>query len=69
MSIKRDPRTEFDVRQMLKVADIKFKICQRYSSCYECPLSRLGVFETQTCDEIDKLESRLELAYKVVETL
>lgn len=69
MSIKRDPRTEFDVRQMLKVVDIKIKICQRYNSCHECPLSRLGVFETRTCDEIDKLESRLELAYKVVETL
>ena len=44
--------------------------CVKYSrNCCECPLGKLGVFDTLTCHEVYKLKSRLELAYKVVETL
>lgn len=32
-------------------------------------LGKLDVLETRTCDEIDKLAKRLDLAYRVVQTL
>lgn len=35
----------------------------------KCPLGKLGVFDTPTCQELVKLKNRLELVYKVVETL
>lgn len=68
MNIKRDARTQVDIAQIKRALHIKDEICQR-NICYDCPLSKLGVLETRTCDEINKLAKRLDLAYKVVETL
>lgn len=69
MNIKREARTQIEIAQIIRVLDIKDEICERYRSCYDCLLSKLEVLETRTCDEIDKLTKRLDLAYKVVETL
>ena len=69
MNIKREARTQVDIAQIKRALHIKDEICQRHTSCDECPLSKLGVLETRTCDEIDRLIDRLVLAYKVVETL
>ena len=69
MNIKREARTQIEIAQIIRVLDIKDEICERYRSCYDCPLSELEVLETRTCDEIDKLTKRLGLAYKVVEML
>ena len=69
MNIKREARTQIEIAQVISVLDIKDEICERYRSCYDCPLSKLEVLETRTCDEIDKLTKRLDLAYKVVEML
>ena len=69
MNIKREARTQIEIAQIIRVLDIKDEICERYRSCYDCPLSKLEVLETRTCDEIDKLIKRLDLAYKVVEML
>lgn len=69
MNIKREARTQNEIAQIIRVLDIKGEICERHRSCYDCPLSNLEVLETRTCDEIDKLNKRLDLVYKVVETL
>ena len=69
MNIKRESRTQLDIAQIIRALDIKDEICQRYSSCCDCPLCELGVFDAPTCREIAKVKSRLELVYKVVETL
>ena len=69
MNIKREARTQIEIAQIIRVLDIKDEICERYRSCYDCPLSELEVLETRTCGEIDKLTKRLDLAYKVVEML
>ena len=69
MNIKREARTQFEIAQIIRVLDIKDEICERYRSCYDCPLSKLEVFETRACDEIDKLAKRLDLVYKVVQAL
>ena len=69
MSIKRESRTQLDIVQIIRALDIKDEICQRYSNCCDCPLCELRVFDAPTCREIDKVKNRLELAYKVVETL
>lgn len=69
MNIKREARIQIEIVQIIRVLDIKDEICERYRSCYDCPLSKLEVLETRTCDEIDKLTKRLDLAYKVVEML
>ena len=73
MNIERDARTQLDIEQIrsqiTKALGIKHVICKRYSCCYECPLSKLEVLDTRTCEEIEKLADRLEIAYKVVEIL
>ena len=68
MYVNREARTQVDIAQIMRALHIKDEICQRHI-CYECPLGKLGVFETCTCDEIDRLIERLDLSYKVVETL
>lgn len=68
VNVKREARTQVDIAQIKRALNIKEEICQRHL-CYECPLGELGVFETRTCDEIDRLINRLDLVYKVVETL
>lgn len=70
MRVKRDRQTATDIAEILKALEIKDKICARFGpSCGKCPLSKLGALDTDTCCEIDSLAKRLELAYKVVETL
>lgn len=70
MRVKRNRQSESYIAQMSKVLNIKDEICRCFTAdCGECPLCKLGVFDTDTCLEIDKLAKRLELAYKVVETL
>ena len=69
MNIKREARTQVDITQIISVLGVKDEICERHILCDECPLGRLDVLETRTCDEIDRLIDRLVLAYKVVETL
>ena len=68
MNVKREARTQVDIAQIMRALHVKDEICQRHI-CYECPLCKLGAFETSTCDEIDRLIERLDLVYKVVETL
>ena len=69
MNIKREEHTQFDITQIIAVLGVKDEICQRHILCDECPLGRLDVLDTRTCDEIDKLVNRLVLAYRVVQTL
>lgn len=69
MNIKREARTQVDIAQIKRALHIKDEICRRHIVCDKCPLGRLDVLETRTCDEIDRLINRLDLAYKVVQTL
>ena len=69
MNVKREARTQVEIEQILRVLRITDEICQRHTDCEECPLGRLGVFDAPTCHKVSKLKRRLELVYKVVETL
>ena len=71
MRVERSRDVERDIAHLLKALDTLYEpCCEKYGGdCYECPLGCLGVLETQTCYEVSKLKSRLELVYKVVETL
>lgn len=69
MNIKREARMQVEIAQIIRVLGIKDQICQCYARCDECSLGKLDVFETRACDEIDKLAKRLDLAYRVVQTL
>lgn len=69
MDIKREARTQVEIAQIIRVLNIKDEICQRHTRYDECPLGKLDVLETRTCDEIDKLAKCLDLAYRVVQTL
>lgn len=69
MDVKRDRGgLAYDIAQMLNALEVRQQICSRFSnSCYRCPLGKLGVLDTRTCLDIDKLVKRLELIYRVVE--
>lgn len=70
MEIKRDRQTAYDIAQIIKALDdFDDKMCNRFVSCNECPLNSLGLFDTRTCYEITQLVNRLDLAYRVVETI
>ena len=71
MNVERSRDAERDIAYLIKVLDTVYETCcEKYGgSCYECPLGSLGVLQTQTCYEISRLKKRLELVYKVVETL
>ena len=71
MRVERSRDAERDIAYMLHALDIAGDTwCVKYAgNCYKCPLGKLGVFDSPTCHEVSKLKSRLELAYKVVETL
>ena len=71
MRVERSRDAERDIAYLLKALDTVYDTCceKHGGNCYECPLGSLGVLETQTCYELGKLKRRLELAYKVVETL
>ena len=68
MDVKRDRGLAYNTLQMLNALQVKTQICVRFgASCHRCPLGKLGVFDTFTCLDIDKLIKRLELIYRVVE--
>lgn len=68
MNVKRDRGLANDTLQMLDALQVKTQICARFGAkCHACPLGKLGVFESFTCLDIDKLIRRLELIYRVVE--
>lgn len=68
MNVKRDRGLANDTLQMLDALQVKTQICARFgANCNACPLGKLGVFESFTCLDIDKLIRRLELIYRVVE--
>lgn len=71
MRVERSRDAERDIAYLLKALDTLYETCcEKYGgNCYECPLGSLGVLETQTCHELGKLKRRLELVYRVVETL
>lgn len=71
MRVERRRDSERDISYLLKALDtVDETWCVKYGgNCYKCPLNKLGVFDTPTCQEVSKLKSRLELVYKVVETL
>lgn len=70
MNVKRDRGLAYDTAQTINALQVKKQICARFgANCYACPLGKLGVFESFTCLDIDRLVKRLELVYKVVETL
>ena len=71
MNVERSRDAERDIAYLIKVLDTVYETCcDKYGgNCYECPLGCLGVFGTQTCYEFSKLKSRLELIYRLVETL
>lgn len=71
MRVERRRDSERDIAYLLKALDtVDETWCVKYGgNCYKCPLGNLGVLETQTCNELGKLKSRLELVYKVVEML
>ena len=69
--VKRSQDAERDISYLIKAMDIVGETwCSKNrGNCYKCPLGKLGVFDNRTCNEFVKLISRLELVYKVVETL
>ena len=70
MDVKRNSGLAYDIAQMIEALEVKQQICARFgANCKFCLLGKLGVFESFTCNDIDKLIKRLELVYKVVETL
>lgn len=71
MRVERNRDAERDIAYFLKALDTRDDMwCAKYGgNCYKCPLGKLGVFDTPTCQELAKLKNRLELVYKVVETL
>ena len=71
MRVERNRDAERNIAYLLKALDICDETwCVKYGgNCHKCPLGKLGVFDTPTCQELAKLKSRLELVYKVVETL
>ena len=71
MRVDRRRDSEQDIAYLLKALDtVNETWCVKYGgNCNKCPLGKLGVFDTPTCHEVSKLRSRLELVYKVVETL
>ena len=71
MKVERNRDLASDIVYMVHALDIAGEIwCVKYSgNCYKCPLGKLGVFDAPTCHEISKLKGRLELVYRVVETL
>ena len=71
MRVERRRDSERDIAYLLKALDtVDETWCVKYGgNCYKCPLGKLGVFEEPACHEISKLKSRLELVYRVVETL
>ena len=71
MRVDRRRDSEQDIAYLLKALDtVDETWCLKYGgNCNNCPLGKLGVFNTSTCREVFKLKSRLELVYKVVETL
>lgn len=71
MKVERRRDSERDIAYLLKALDtVDETWCVKYGgNCYKCPLHKLGVFDSPTCQEVSKLKSRLELVYKVVETL
>ena len=71
MRVERNRDVAHDISYLIEVLDtVHDTFCEKYGgNCYECPLGSLGVLGTQTCYEVSKLKSRLELVYRVVETL
>lgn len=72
MKVKHDKGTEYDIAQIISaLLNAEDEFCPRFTkSCTECPLGKLGVFQTYTCDEIKKLKTCLILVYNLlVETL
>lgn len=71
MNFKRNQGLAYDIAQIIEALNTVYETCcDKYSeNCYECPLGSLGVLQTETCDEVGKLKSHLELVYRVVETL
>ena len=71
MRVERSRDAELGIACLLKALyTVDETWCVKYGrNCYKYPLGKLGVFDTMTCQELSKLKNRLELAYKVVETL
>ena len=71
MRVERSRDAARDIAYLIHALDtVDETWCVEYGgNCYECPLGKLGVFDVQTCNEVSKLKSRLELIYKVVEML
>lgn len=71
MRVERNRGAERDIAFLLKALDtVDEAWCSKYrGNCYKCPLGKLGVFDTPTCHELTKVRNRLELVYKVVETI
>lgn len=71
MRVERSRDLERDIAYLLKALDTVYETyCEKYGeNCYECPLGSLGVLGTQTCYKVSKPKSRLELVYRVVETI
>ena len=69
MRVERNRDAARDIAYLIHELDTVYDTwCVKYGgNCYKCPLGKLGVFDAQTCHEIAKLKSRLELVYKVVE--
>lgn len=71
MKVERSRDAERDIAYLLNTLyNVGDTWCVKYGgNCNKCPLGELGVFDTPTCNWVSKLKSRLELVYKVVETL
>lgn len=71
MRVERNRGAERDIAFLIRALDtVDESWCMKYNgNCYKCPLGKLEVFDAPTCNEIAKVRSRLELIYKVVETL
>ena len=71
MRVERNRDAARDIAYLIHALDtVDETWCVEYGgNCHKCPLGKLGVFDAPTCHEIAKVKSRLELVYKVVETL
>lgn len=69
--IKRDRQNEFYIANMITtIQENKREICMKQPGCEDCPLANIdGLFDESICAMLNQTKKRLELSYKLVETL
>lgn len=69
--IKRDRQNELYIANMLRTIEKnKRELCMHQPGCDECPLGTIDdLFDVSLCAMLGQTKKRLELSYKLVESL